>query len=85
MINPRGILKEVMRSSATQTSENEKKLYADASLRSGDCDFVLKNYAAAIAAYEKVSSRNMTGSDYALYQEAIIHGLQNHATNKISC
>ncbi len=64
--------------------EQGRRMYADAALRSGDCRFVMKNYAAAAANYDVVINSKMNGGDYALYQKAIIQGLQNSNTEKIS-
>lgn len=54
-----------------------RNVYADAKLRSADCGFVLKNYEMALSAYDDVIASAWPGTDYALYQKAVILGLQN--------
>lgn len=67
-------------SGSTQTAA--KDMEADASLRSADCNFVLKNYSSAMELYKMVSDNRMQGADYALYQQSIILGLQNKTAEK---
>lgn len=74
-------VKEVL---ASTSGEQNKKIYADAVLRSGDCQFALHNYSSAASAYDLVISKKLGGSDYALYQKAVMLGLQNNSTSKIS-
>jgi len=69
---------------ASSADDLNKKIYSDAVLRSGDCEFMLHSYADAIANYDLIITIKSTGTDYALYQKAIILGLQNHLTDKIS-
>lgn len=64
--------------------KQDENRITDASLRLGDCYFMVKNYPSAVDAYSYVTSRNAAGSDYALYQQAMIFGLQNKPMNKIN-
>ncbi len=64
--------------------ETDKRLTNDAILRSGDCAFALKNYEKAVNQYNKIINLNASGTDYALYQRAIINGLQNQSSTKIT-
>jgi tetratricopeptide (TPR) repeat protein len=57
-------------------------LRGDALLRSGDCSFELHNYSHAEASYDNVIANNYPGADYALYQKAIIEGLQGNDAAK---
>jgi len=61
-----------------------EKLLPDAELRIGDCSFQLRNYTGALDNYDDVIDTKSTGSDYALYQKAIILGLQNNDDEKIN-
>lgn len=65
------------------TGENTK-ITKDAILRLGDCSFILKDYAKAINAYDKIIFGKYTGSDYALFQKGIIQGLQNQFKEKLA-
>jgi len=67
-----------------KTSGSEA-LRADIYLRCGDCNFIGKIYPTALAAYKKVSEAHWNGTDYALYQQAMILGLQKKNTEKIAC
>lgn len=62
----------------------DKKILNDAILRSGDCAFALKNYDKAINQYNKIINTNQSGTDYALFQRAIINGLQNQSNVKLN-
>ncbi|MEO6167152.1 MAG: tetratricopeptide repeat protein [Chitinophagales bacterium] len=79
-----GYFQRAIKSTASSNEVTQKKIYADATLRNGDCGFVLKNYSVAIGNYETVASQKLTGADYALYQKAIILGLQNKTTEKLA-
>jgi len=68
----------------SSSGDQNKKIYADAVLRCGDCQFALHNYGAAASNYDIVINKKTGGTDYALYQKAIIFGLQNNTTNKIA-
>lgn len=68
-------------------SKDEKqyydRVYPDCLLRAGDCYITLKNYPKAINAYSTVISRKAAGSDYALFQRAMIYGLDGKVNDKI--
>lgn len=57
---------------------------ADASNRLGDCYFLNRNYAEAIASYDKSARMNLYDADYALFQKAICLGLQRDNQAKIT-
>ncbi|MBL4655985.1 MAG: tetratricopeptide repeat protein [Bacteroidia bacterium] len=62
------------------TREN---LVNDAIMRSADCSFILKKYDDAVKYYNQVIIDTSTGTDYALFQKALILGLQNNPEGKI--
>lgn len=68
---------------ASSSGDQNKKIYSDAVLRCGDCQFALHNYSAASSNYDIVITKKTGGIDYALYQKAIILGLKNNTTDKI--
>lgn len=59
-------------------------IYLDANMRSADCNFILKKYEAALDNYDYVISKNSKSADYALFQRAMILGLQNKPEDKIN-
>ncbi|UKJ08946.1 tetratricopeptide repeat protein [Solitalea lacus] len=61
----------------------DKKMVMDATLRVGDCFFVAKNYEKALTQYNKVIIAGATGADYAIFQKAMIQGVQNKMNDKI--
>ncbi len=60
-----------------------QKISNDLYLRSGDCNFVNKDYNAAIKDFQLVIDAKMGNEDYALFQLAIIAGLQNRPEDEI--
>jgi tetratricopeptide (TPR) repeat protein len=56
----------------------------DAYLRTADAYFMNKNFSQALQMYENVMRIGAAGSDYALYQKAIIAGASNRTAEKIS-
>jgi len=54
----------------------------DATLRAGDCHFKNKQYSEAITYYDEAVKRKYEGFEYALYQKAMIKGLQNNNLGK---
>jgi tetratricopeptide (TPR) repeat protein len=55
----------------------------DAVLRAGDCHFKNKNYNDALALYNEAVTKKYDGFEYALYQKAIIRGLQGQPLEKV--
>jgi TolA-binding protein len=68
----------------TDYAKANPEIFTDASMRIADCFFVLRNYDKAIAAYDIVIQNKLNGSDYALYQKAMILGVQNKSKEKIA-
>ena len=69
----------------TDYAKNNIEIYTDAMMRIADCYFVLRNYAKALESYEVIVLKKLNGSDYALYQQAMIYGVENKYAQKIGC
>ncbi|HRI60937.1 MAG TPA: tetratricopeptide repeat protein [Saprospiraceae bacterium] len=69
-------------SSRIQSEQITKGVLGDAVLRAGDCHFKNKNYAEALAYYNEAVNKKYEGFEYALYQKAIIRGLQGSQLDK---
>lgn len=63
--------------------EVKTQLLGDATLRSGDAYFKRNQYAQALRYYDEAINRRYSGFVYAIYQKAIIEGLQGRSTQKI--
>ncbi len=59
-------------------------VYLDANMRSADCNFILKKYDDALDNYDYVISKKSNAADYALFQRAMILGLQNKQEEKVN-
>ncbi len=64
-------------------SASSSNVQQDAYLRSADANFMLKNFSTALQMYDNVMRIGAAGSDYALYQKAIISGASNKNNEKI--
>ncbi len=67
-------------------SDNEQiktAVLGDAVLRAGDCHFKNNQYNEALAYYNEAVNKKYSGFEYALYQKAIIKGLQNSPLDKV--
>ncbi|MCO5254724.1 MAG: tetratricopeptide repeat protein [Bacteroidetes bacterium] len=56
----------------------------DVYLRVADCNYMLRNYKDAIDNYAYISAKKVAGSDYALFQQGMILGIQNKGSQKIA-
>jgi tetratricopeptide (TPR) repeat protein len=65
-------------------SAGSSNVEQDAYLRSADAYFMNKNFSQALQMYENVIRVGAPGSDYSLFQKAIISGASNRSTEKIS-
>jgi len=63
---------------------NSSNVEQDAYLRSADAYFMNKDFSKAMQMYDNVMRIGAAGSDYALFQKAIITGAANKNTEKIS-
>ncbi|MES2560287.1 MAG: tetratricopeptide repeat protein [Bacteroidota bacterium] len=68
----------------TDYAKNNVEIYTDAMMRIADCYFVLRNYAKALESYEVIVLKKLNGADYALYQQAMIYGVENKFPQKIN-
>ncbi|HXR83104.1 MAG TPA: tetratricopeptide repeat protein [Hanamia sp.] len=67
--------KQVAPTVSTQSSTVQQ----DAYVRAADCYFMQKNYSTARSMYQNVINNGLAQSDYALYQVALINGINNPA------
>lgn len=82
--NYQSAIDDLKKFTETDYAKNNIEIYTDAMMRIADCYFVLRNYAKAIEAYEVIVLKKLTGADYALYQQAMIYGVENKFQQKIS-
>lgn len=61
----------------------KSQIYPDVILRAGDCAFKRNQYEKALLYYDQSIRQGFVGSDYAMYQKAIIRGLQKQPLEKI--
>ena len=61
----------------------KQKLMPDVLLRKADAQFMTKDYANSLVNYERVIRENYPGTDYALFQKGMLHGLISQPTQKI--
>ena len=59
------------------------QVYPDVILRAADCAFKRNQYDKALSYYEQSIQKKYPGSDYAVFQKAIIRGLQKQPMEKI--
>lgn len=62
----------------------KQTIYPDAILRLADCNLMLKRYADAKSNYDVIIKNGLKGSDYALYEKAIIEGITGNTDEKIA-
>lgn len=67
---------------ASTISASSSAIQQDAYVRTADAYFMQKNYSVAKDLYQKVINSSLPQSDYALYQQALINGI-NNAPEKI--
>lgn len=81
----KGFEKELsqLRASQIRSSDVLSKIYPDALLRTGDCNFKNNRYKEALTYYDKVIKKRYNGLDYALYQKGLLQGLQGNSVAKI--
>lgn len=68
----------------TSVSSTSTPVAADAYIRAADCYFVQKKFSKALQMYDAVINYQLPGSDYALYQKAIIAGASDQFNQKIT-
>lgn len=67
---------------AAAGAQLKKRLLPDATLRLADCQFMLKRYDQALANYQDISNEKAPDSDYALYQQGMIQGVNGNIAGK---
>lgn len=65
-------------------ANTSKNIYPDALIRLADAHFIQKQYSNAETYYDVVIKNNFNGTDYALYQLALIDGLKGNYNDKIA-
>jgi TolA-binding protein len=66
------------------TGPNAARIINDATLRSADCYYMLKEYPKALTLYDRIIASNDPGADYATYQKSIILGIQGKISEKVN-
>ncbi|MCC6463619.1 MAG: tetratricopeptide repeat protein [Saprospiraceae bacterium] len=70
-------------SSRIQSDQIKSSVLGDAILRTGDCHFKRNQYKEALTYYDEAISKKNDGFEYALYQKAVIKGLQGNPLDKV--
>ncbi|MCA0235928.1 MAG: tetratricopeptide repeat protein [Bacteroidetes bacterium] len=84
LANFRIVVDDIKRNINTIKSDQIKTaVLGDAVLRAGDANFKNNQYADALAYYNEAINRKYEGFEYALYQKAIIRGLQGSPVDKV--
>lgn len=65
-------------------SASAPEMYSDAVVRTADCYFADRKYSKAIQYYQLIIDKQINGGDYALYQQALIYGVQGNASEKVN-
>ena len=73
----------IKRNPAIRNEQVRSTVLGDAVLRAGDCQFKNGQYNEAIAYYNEAVAQKYTGFEYALYQKAILKGLQSNPLDKV--
>lgn len=73
----------IKRNAGIRNEQIRNTVLGDAVLRAGDCQFKNNQYSEAIVYYNEAISQKYTGFEYALYQKAIIKGLQGNQVDKV--
>ena len=73
----------IKRNPAIRNEQVRSTVLGDAVLRAGDCQFKNGQYNEAIAYYNEAVAQKYAGFEYALYQKAILKGLQSNPLDKV--
>ena len=71
-------------SADTKDKRGVQALMPDLTMRLAECFFITKDYSNALNAYDKVVTHNWNGTEYALFQKAVVLGLLNKNSEKIT-
>lgn len=66
-----------------QSPQIKSGVLGDAILRAGDCHFKRNEYRNALTYYDEAIAKKYDGFEYALYQKAMIKGLQGNSLDKV--
>jgi len=69
--------------SGTKNEQTRAAVLGDAVLRAGDCYFKSNQYSEALAMYDEAVKKKYEGFEYALFQKAVIRGLQGNNQDKV--
>jgi len=69
--------------SGTKNEQIRSAVLGDAVLRAGDCYFKNNQYSEALTMYDEAVKKKYEGFEYALFQKAVIRGLQGNKEDKI--
>ena len=83
LTNFKATIDGIKRNAAIRNEQMRSSVLGDAVLRAGDCQFKNVQYNEAIAYYNEAINQKYTGFEYALYQKAIIRGLQGNQLDKV--
>ena len=73
----------IKRNAGIRNEQVRGSVLGDAVLRAGDCQFKNGQYNEAVAYYNEAINQKYTGFEYALYQKAILKGLQGNQLDKV--
>ncbi len=83
LVNFKACVDGIKRNSDRIRSDQIRKvILGDATLRAGDCHFKNNQYSDALAYYNEAVNKKYDGFEYAIYQKAIIKGLQGSPVDK---
>ncbi|MCW3125892.1 MAG: hypothetical protein JWO03_1550, partial [Bacteroidetes bacterium] len=74
----------VEKASETKDKKGVHAFMPDLTMRLAECFFITKDYPNALISYEKVIDNKWEGTEYALYQKAIVLGLMSRNSEKIN-
>ena len=67
-----------------EKQQTDPARFNDALIRIGDCFFMMKNQSSALEYYNQAIAANAKAGDYAIYQKAIILGVQGRMNDKVN-
>lgn len=79
-----GYFNRYIKALSAQTGADTATLLADAYNRAGDCQYYLRDFTGAQRDYQRALDVNPQAGDYAMYQIAIMSGLQKNQQAKIA-
>jgi len=83
LTNFKAVVDGIKRNSNLRSEQIKTAVLGDATLRAGDCHFKNKQYNEALSYYNEAATKKYKGFEYALYQKAMIKGLQRNPLDKV--